>query len=149
MRCMILLKANQATEAGTLPSKELLAAMTRYNEELANAGVLVAGEGLQPSARGARVHLAGSRRTVETGPFADHAGLIAGFWIFEVPSLEAAIEWVKRCPFPFEGDGAAEIEIRPLYEMDDFGAEFTPELRAAEARLRAQIAGQGKSTPRH
>jgi hypothetical protein len=138
MRFMILLKADAKTEAGALPTADLLAAMGKYNEALADAGVLLAGEGLQPSSRGARVKFSGDARTVTDGPFPEAGGLIAGFWIFETASREEAIEWVKRCPNPL--DGEAEIEIRQVYEAEDFGAEFTPELRAAEERLRTRIA---------
>ena len=138
MRFMILLKANTTTEAGVLPTEEQLAEMGRYNEELVKAGVLLAGEGLQPSSKGARVMFSGGSRTVVDGPFPDTNALIAGFWIFETASREEAIEWVKRCPNLLNGE--AEIEIRRVYEADDFGAELTPELRAAEERLRTQIA---------
>ncbi|PKM44459.1 MAG: dehydrogenase [Gammaproteobacteria bacterium HGW-Gammaproteobacteria-1] len=141
MRFMILLKADKSTEAGKLPSTEMLAAMGKYNEELVNAGVMLAGEGLQPTARGVRVRFSGDRRTVTEGPF-DDTGLIAGFWIFNVKSMDEAIAWVKRCPNPLEGD--AEIEIRRIYEADDFGAEFTPELREAEERVREHIARHDK-----
>jgi hypothetical protein len=136
MRFMILLKADANTEAGKLPSEEMLAAMGRYNEELAKAGVLLAGEGLQPSSKGARVKISGTRRTVVDGPFTETKELIAGFWILQVGSKEEAIEWVKRVPSPLEGD--AEIEIRQVFEADDFGEAFTPELREQEERLRAQ-----------
>lgn len=139
MRFMILLKANQETEAGVLPSKELLIAMGKYNEELMAAGVLEAGEGLQPTSKGARVRFAGSQHSVTNGPFADAEHDIAGFWIFNVQSLDEAIEWVKRCPFPFAQGGEAEIEIRQVYEASDFGAAFTPELRAAEERMREHL----------
>jgi hypothetical protein len=138
MRFMILLKADQNTEAGVMPSEKLLTDMTRYNEELVKAGVMLAGEGLQPSSKGARVKFSGDKRTVTDGPFAETKELIAGFWIFQVKSKEEAIEWVKRCPNPLEGE--AEIEIRQVFEAEDFGAEFTPELRQAEERMRAQIA---------
>jgi hypothetical protein len=138
MRFMILLKADATTEAGVLPTEEQLAEMGKYNEELVKAGVLVAGEGLQPSSTGARVRFSGDARTVVDGPFPGANGLIAGFWIFETASREEAIEWVKRCPVPLEED--AEIEIRQVYEAEDFGAELTPELREAEERLRRQIA---------
>lgn len=140
MKFMILLKADRDTEAGVLPSQELLTAMMQYNEELVKAGVMVAGEGLQPSSKGARVKFSGDQRTVTDGPFAETKELIAGFWIFEVNSLQEAIEWVKRCPNPLEGE--AEIEIRPIYEADDFGEAFTPELREQEERLRAQAAAR-------
>ncbi len=138
MRFMILLKADKNTEAGVMPSEKLLADMGNYNEELAKAGVLLAGEGLHPSAKGARVRFSGKKRTVIDGPFAETKELIAGFWMIQVKSKEEAIEWVKRCPNPL--DGEAEIEIRQVFEADDFGAEFTPELRAQEERLRAQVA---------
>ena len=139
MRFMVILKADKNTEAGVMPSTELLTAMTKYNEELANAGVMQAGEGLQPTAKGARVTFSGSKRTVAKGPFPDPKHLIAGFWIFKVNSLDEAIEWVKKCPNPLDGD--AEIEIRQIFEAEDFGAEFTPELREAEERLRQQTSG--------
>ncbi len=129
MRFMVIVKATQASEAGEMPSEELLAAMGRYNEELVKAGVMLAGEGLQPSAKGARVRFSGNARTVIDGPFAETRELIAGFWMFQVASLEEAIEWVKRCPNPF--DGESEIEIRQVFEAEDFGEEFTPELRGA------------------
>ena len=138
MRFMILLKADATTEAGMLPNEKLLAEMGKYNEELAKAGVLLAGEGLQPSSKGARVRFSGDERTVIDGPFPEAEELIAGFWIFETASREEAIEWVKRCPNPL--DGEAEIEIRQVYEAEDFGEEFTPELREAEERLRALTA---------
>src|SRR5687767_9267656 len=136
MRFMILIKANKDTEAGVMPSQELLAAMGKYNEELVKAGVMLAGEGLQSSSKGARVRFSGDKRTVIDGPFAETKELIAGFWIWQVKSKEEAIEWVKRCPNP-TGD-EAEIEIRQVFEAEDFGAEFTPELREQEERLRAQ-----------
>lgn len=140
MRFMVLVKANQETEAGVLPSEDLLAAMGRYNEELLNAGVMLAGEGLHPSAKGARVRFSGQQRTVVDGPFAEAKDLIAGFWIFEVASLAEAIEWVKRCPNPTGGE--SEIEIRQVFEADDFGPEFTPELREQEERQRAALAAK-------
>ena len=136
MRFMILLKADKSTEAGVMPEEKLLADMGRYNEELVKAGVLLAGEGLQPSSKGARVKFSGTKRTVVDGPFAETKELIAGFWMFQVKSKEEAIEWVKRCPNPLMGD--AEIEIRQVFEAEDFGAEFTPELREQEERIRAQ-----------
>lgn len=144
MRFMILVKATPDTEAGVMPDTELLAAMGRYNEELVNAGVLLAGEGLHPSARGARVRFCGERRSVIDGPFAETKELIAGFWLIQVRSLEEAIEWVRRCPNPTGADG--EIEIRQVFEAEDFGAEFTPELRAQEERQRARIAGHDADT---
>jgi hypothetical protein len=139
MRFMVLLKADKSSEAGILPSEQLLADMTRYNEELVKAGVLLAAEGLQPSAKGARVKLSGSKRTVIDGPFAETKELIAGFWILQTRSKEEAIEWVKRCPSPMEGEDA-EIEIRQIFEASDFGEAFTPELRDREVRLGEQMA---------
>jgi hypothetical protein len=138
MRFMILIKADKNTEAGVLPSEKLLREMGKFNEELVKAGVMLAGEGLQPSSKGARVRFSGGKRTVLDGPFTETKELICGFWIWQVKSKQEAIEWVKRCPDPLEGD--AEIEIRQIFEAEDFGAEFTPELRAQEERLRAQIA---------
>ena len=140
MRFMVIVKASKDSEAGVMPSQKLLAEMSKYNEELVTAGVLLAGEGLQPSSKGARVKISGNKRTVIDGPFAETKELIAGFWLFEVKSKEEAIEWVKRCPNPLEGD--SEIEIRQLFEAEDFGAEFTPELREAEERMRAQVAAR-------
>jgi hypothetical protein len=138
MRFMLLVKATKDTEAGVLPSEELLTEMGKYNEELAKAGVLLAGEGLQPSSKGARIKFSGDKRTVTDGPFTESKELIAGFWLIEAKSKEEAIEWVKRCPNPMP-DGEAEIEIRQVYEAEDFGPEFTPELREQEERLRAQM----------
>jgi len=135
---MILVKANTDTEAGVLPEEKLLAAMGKYNEELVKAGVLLAGEGLHPSAKGARVKFSGEQRTVTDGPFTETKELIAGFWLIEVKSKEEAIEWVKRAPNP-SPDRESEIEIRQVFEAEDFGAEFTPELREQEERLRARI----------
>jgi hypothetical protein len=140
MRFMVMVRANKDTEAGVMPEERLLAEMGRYNEELVKAGIMLAGEGLHPSSKGARVRFSGAGRTVIDGPFAETKELIAGFWLLQVKSLEEAIEWVKRCPNPL--DGESEIEIRQVFEADDFGAEFTPELREQEERLRAQIAGQ-------
>jgi hypothetical protein len=142
MRFMVLVKADKNTEAGVMPSEKLLADMAQYNEELAKAGILLAGEGLHPSSKGARVRFAGARRTVVDGPFKDSKDLICGFWMFQVKSKEEAIEWVKRCPNPVEGE--TEIEIRQVFEADDFGAELTPELREAEQRMRDQIAAKKK-----
>jgi hypothetical protein len=139
MRFMIIVKASQDSEAGKLPSRELLEAMGKYNEELVKAGVLLSGEGLQPSSKGARVRFSGDRRIVIDGPFAETKELVAGFWLWQVQSREEAIEWVKRCPNPMPGT-EAEIEIRQVFEEEDFGAEFTPELRAQEARVRDQAA---------
>jgi hypothetical protein len=144
MRFMVIVKADRNTEAGAMPSEQLLAAMGKYNEELVNAGVLLAGEGLHPSSKGARVRFSGSSRTVVDGPFPETKELIAGFWVFQVKSLEEAIEWVKRCPNPLEGE--SEVEIRQVFETEDFGAEFTPELREQEERIRtraAELAGRG------
>ncbi len=137
MRVMVIVKATKNSEAGVMPSQELLAAMGRFNEELVEAGVMLAGEGLHPSAKGARVRFAGGKRTVIDGPFAETKELIAGYWLWQVKSKEEAIEWVKRCPDPMPGE-EAQIEIRQLFEAEDFGAEFTPELRAQEERLRAK-----------
>ncbi len=138
MRVMVIVKATAESEAGVLPSTELLTAMGRYNEELVNAGVLVAGEGLHPSARGKRVRFEGDQRTVIDGPFADTQGLVAGFWLWQVGSMDEAVEWARRCPNPMPGGG--ELELRPVFEAEDFGAEFTPELRELVDQLRAQIA---------
>jgi hypothetical protein len=139
MRFMIIIKASQDSEAGIMPSTELLTAMGNYNEELAKAGILLAGEGLQPSSKGARVRFSGDKRTVIDGPFAETKELIAGFWLWQVKSKEEAIEWVKRCPNPMPGT-EAEIEIRQVFELEDFGAQLTPELREQEERA----FGQGK-----
>ena len=142
MRFMVMIKANQDTEAGVLPDEKLLTEMGKYNEELVKAGIMLAGEGLQPSSKGARVRFSGKNRTVVDGPFAETKELIAGFWIWKVKSKEEAIEWVKRCPNPTLGD--SEIEIRQVFESEDFGDEFTPELREQEDRLRAEIAAKQK-----
>jgi len=136
MRFMIIVKATTISEAGAMPSERLLAEMGRYNEELVKAGILLAGEGLHPSAKGARVRFSGAKRTVIDGPFPETNDLVAGFWLWQVKSKEEAVEWVKRCPNPH--DEETEIEIRQVFEADDFGAEFTPELRAQEERQRAQ-----------
>ncbi|TCV66071.1 YciI family protein [Pseudomonas fluorescens] len=140
MRFMVIVKASPESEAGEMPSEELLAAMGAYNEELVKAGVMLAGEGLHPSAEGVRVQFSGKNRTVVDGPFAETKELIAGFWIFKVQSLQEAIDWVKRCPNPMVSD--SEIEIRQVFELEEFGESFTPELREQEERLRAQMAGQ-------
>ncbi|CUI05950.1 PhnB protein [Janthinobacterium sp. CG23_2] len=134
---MIIVKASPESEAGKMPSEKLLTEMGKYNEELVKAGVMLAGEGLHPSSRGARVQFSGNKRTVVDGPFAETKELVAGFWLIQVKSKEEAIEWVKRCPNPMEND--SEIEIRQVFEAEDFGAEFTPELREQEERLRAQL----------
>jgi hypothetical protein len=138
MRCMVIVKATKDSEAGVMPSTELLAAMGKFNEELVKAGVMLAGEGLQPSSKGKRVRFSGPTRTVVDGPFTESNELIAGFWLWQVRSMEEAVEWVKRCPNPMPGE--SEIEIRPVFEAEDFGAEFTPELKEQEERLRQQIA---------
>src|SRR5687768_3448243 len=138
MRVMVIVKANQDTEAGVMPDEKLLTDMGNYNEELVKAGVMLAGEGLHPSSKGARVKFSGTQRTVIDGPFAETKELIAGFWLFEVKSKEEAIEWVKRCPNPMEGE--SEIEIRQVFETSDFGDALTPELKEAEERLRAKAA---------
>ncbi len=140
MRFMILIKATKDSEAGKMPDEKLLAEMAKFNEELVKAGVMLAGEGLHPSSKGARVKFSGNKRTVIDGPFAETKELIAGFWIWQVKSKEEAIEWVKRCPNPHDKD----IEIRQIFETEDFGAELTPELRAQEERLRAEIERQKK-----
>jgi len=144
MRFMVIVKATKDSEAGVMPEEKLLAEMGKYNEELVKAGILLAAEGLQPSSKGARVRFSGDKRTVIDGPFAETKELIAGFWLWQVKSKEEAIEWVKRCPNPFPGTQESEIEIRQVFEADDFGAEFTPELREQEERLRAQVAEQQK-----
>ncbi|PMU07996.1 MULTISPECIES: YciI family protein [unclassified Pseudomonas] len=138
MRFMIIVKASPDSEAGVMPSKELMTAMGNFNEELARAGILIDCDGLQPSSKGARVRFSGDQRTVIDGPFAETKELIAGYWIWQVESKQEAIEWVKRCPNPMPGTDA-EIEIRQVYEAEDFGDEFTPELREQEERLRAQV----------
>jgi hypothetical protein len=139
---MILIKADKNSEAGALPDEKLLTEMGKFNEELVKAGVMLAGEGLHPSSKGARVKFSGAKRTVIDGPFAETKELIAGFWLWQVKSKEEAIEWVKRCPNPMSGE--SEIEIRQVFEASDFGDEFTPELREAEERMRAQILESGK-----
>jgi hypothetical protein len=139
---MILVKADKSSEAGILPSRKLLEEMGKYNEELVKAGVLLAGEGLQPSSKGARVRFSGNKRTVIDGPFSETKELIAGFWLIQVKSKEEAIEWVKRVPNPFPDSQESEIEIRQVFEAADFGDEFTPELREQEERHRAAIAAK-------
>lgn len=138
MRVMVIIKANKESEAGVMPSEKMLTEMGRYNEELVKAGVMLAGEGLHPSSRGKRVRFSGGKTTVIDGPFAEAKELIAGFWLWQVRSIEEAVEWVKRIPHP-DGIEESEIEIRPVFEADDFGAEYTPELREQEERLRAQV----------
>ena len=144
MRVMVIIKANEASEAGVLPGEKMLTEMGKFNEELVKAGVMLAGEGLHPSSKGKRVRFSGEKRAVIDGPFAETKELIAGFWLWQVRSLEEAVEWVKRIPAPNEGDPGygevSEIEIRPVFEASDFGAEFTPELREQEERWRAQLA---------
>ena len=140
MRFIVLVKADKDSEAGVMPNEQLLTAMGNFNDELVKAGVMVAGEGLHPSSKGARVKFSGEKRTVIDGPFTEVKELIAGYWIWQVNSLEEAIEWVKRCPNPMGGE--SEIEIRQVFEVDDFGAEFTPELREQDERQRAQMAAK-------
>ncbi len=137
MRVMVVVKASKDSEAGVMPSKKLLAQMGKYNEELVKAGVLQAAEGLHPTSKGARVKFSGEKRTVVDGPFAETKELIAGFWLWQVKSMEEAIEWAKRCPNPHPGE--SEIEIRPIFEASDFGDEFTPELREQEKRIRTKL----------
>ena len=137
MRVMVMVKATKDSEAGVLPDQKLLTDMGKFNEELAKAGILLAGEGLQASSKGARVRFSGSKRTVIDGPFAETKELVAGFWLWQVKSMAEAIEWVKRCPNPMPGD--SEIEVRQVFEAEDFGAEFTPELRAQEEQLRGKV----------
>ena len=139
MRFMILIKADKNSEAGVMPSEKLLAEMGKFNEELVQAGIMLAGEGLHPSSKAARVKFSGAKRIVTDGPFAETKELIAGFWIWKCASMQEAIDWVKRCPNPMPGE-EPEIEIRQVFESEDFGAEFTPELREQEERLRAQTA---------
>jgi len=147
MRFMVIVKATKNSEAGVMPSEKLLAEMGKFNEELVNAGVMLAGEGLHPSSKGARVKFSGGKRTVIDGPFAETKELVAGFWLWQVKSKQEAIEWVKRCPDPMPGE-EAEIEIRQVFEAEDFGAEFTPELREQEERVRAQAEKLAKSAKR-
>ena len=140
MRVMVLVKADKNSEAGMMPDEKMLTEMGAFNEELVKAGIMLEGEGLKPSSAGARVRFNGKNRTVIDGPFAETKELVAGYWIWKVKSLAEAIEWVKRCPNPMPGE--SEIEIRPIFEAEDFGAEFTPELREHEERLRAEIAAR-------
>jgi hypothetical protein len=144
MRVMVFVKATKNSEAGAMPSEKLLADMGKFNEELVKAGVMLAGEGLHPSRKGKRVRFSGGKKTVVDGPFTETKELVAGFWIWQVKSMDEAVEWVKRCPDPMPGE-ESEIEIRPVFENEDFGKEFTPELRAQEDRLRAEIERQKKS----
>jgi len=138
MRVMVIVKATKDSEAGVLPSEKLLADMGKFNEELVNAGVMLAGEGLHPSSKGKRVVFSGGKRAIVDGPFTETKELIAGFWLWQVASMDEALEWLKRCPDPMPGEESV-IEIRPVFEADDFGAELTPELRAQEERLRAKV----------
>src|SRR5690349_11324107 len=138
MRFMVIVKANRESEAGVMPKREMLEKMGKYNEQLVKAGVMLVGEGLHPSSRGKRVKFSGSQRTVTDGPFAETKELIAGFWIWKVKSMDEAVEWLKKAPF----GGGTELEIRPIFEAEDFGAQLTPELREQEERLRARIASQ-------
>jgi hypothetical protein len=140
MRFMVIVKASKESEAGIMPSQKLLTEMGKFNEELVKAGVMLAGDGLQPSSKGKRVRFSGEKRTVIDGPFAETKELIAGYWLWQVRSMEEAIEWVKRCPNPHQGE--SEIEIRQVFETEDFGAELTPELRKREEKLRDQLAGK-------
>ena len=142
MRVMVMVKASKGSEAGEMPTEDLLRAMGAFNEELVKAGIMLAGEGLKPTREAKRVHFSGTKRTVTDGPFAETKELIAGYWLWQVKSMDEAVEWVKRCPNP-TGD-EAEIEIRQVFEAEDFGAEFTPELREQEERLRAEIDGAAK-----
>ncbi|PYM64501.1 MAG: dehydrogenase [Candidatus Rokuibacteriota bacterium] len=144
MRLMVIVKATKNSEAGVMPSEKLLAEMGKFNEELVKAGVMLAGEGLHPSSKGKRIVFSGGRKRVIDGPFAETKELIAGFWLWQVRSMEEALEWVRRCPDPMPGEESV-IEIRPVFEADDFGKEFTPELRAQEERLRAEVERQRKS----
>jgi len=140
MRVMVVVKASKDSEAGVMPSEQLLTEMGAFNEELVKAGIMLAGEGLHPSSKGKRIRFSGKNRTVIDGPFAETKELIAGFWLWQVKSMDEAVEWAKRCPNPMNED--SDLEIRPVFEAEDFGAEFTPELREQEDRLRAQIEGK-------
>jgi hypothetical protein len=138
MRVIVMVKANKDSEAGVMPNKQILTAMGKFNEELVKAGVMLAGEGLHPSSKGKRIKFSGGKQTIMDGPFTETKELVAGFWLWQVRSMEEAVEWLKRSPF----DGGAEVEIRPVFEAEDFGAELTPELREQEQRLRAQVAAR-------
>jgi hypothetical protein len=142
MRVMVMVKATKASEAGELPDEKMLTEMGKYNEELVKAGIMVAGEGLHPSSKGKRVRFSGTRRTVIDGPFAETKELVAGYWLWNVKSMDEAVEWLKRCPNPMNEE--SDVEIRPLFEADDFGEAYTPELRAQEQRLRDEVARQKK-----
>jgi hypothetical protein len=137
MRVIVFVKATADSEAGLMPTEQLLADMGRYNEELVKAGIMLAGEGLKPTSQAKRIHFSGKNRTVIDGPFAETKELVAGYWLWQVRSMDEAIEWARRCPNPMPGD--SDLEIRPIFEAEDFGAEFTPELREQEERLRAQL----------
>jgi hypothetical protein len=141
MRVMVMVKASKDSEAGVMPSEKLLTEMGRFNEELVKAGVMLAGEGLKPSSKGKRVRFSGDKRTVIDGPFAETKELVAGYWLWQVASMDEAVQWARRCPNPMPGT-ESDLEIRPVFEAEDFGAEFTPELREQEARLRAQTASK-------
>jgi hypothetical protein len=141
MRVMVIVKATKNSEAGVMPGEQLLTEMGKYNEELVKAGVMLAGEGLHPSSKAKRIKFSGSKRTVVDGPFTEAKELVAGYWVWQVRSIEEAVEWARRCPDPMPGE-EAELEIRPIFEADDFGKEFTPELRAQEERLRAEVERQ-------
>lgn len=143
MKVMVIVKATKNSEAGLMPSEELFAAMGKFNEELVNAGIMLDGDGLQPSARGKRIQFSGGKRTVIDGPFTETKELVAGYWIWQVRSIDEAVEWARRCPDPMPGE-EAELEIRPIYGPEDFGVEFTPELRAHNDRLAAEIERQRK-----
>jgi len=138
MKVLVIVKATRNSEAGVLPGEKLLAEMGRFNEELVKAGVLIAGEGLHPSAKGKRIHFSGGRRSVVDGPFPETKALVAGFWVWKVRSMDEAVEWARRCPDPMPGE-EAELELRPIFEAEDFGEVLTPELRAQEERLRAEV----------
>ncbi|MGE5206741.1 MAG: YciI family protein [Chlamydiota bacterium] len=143
MRVMVIVKASKDSEAGVMPSQKLLADMGKFNEELVKAGIMLAGDGLQPSSKGKRVRFSGEKRTVIDGPFTETKELIAGYWVWQVRSMEEAVEWLKRCPNPHPGE--SEVEIRQVFEAEDFGSEFTPELREQEARLRSQVEARKRS----
>jgi len=143
MRVMVIVKASKESEAGAMPDEKMLSEMGKYNEELVKAGIMVAGEGLHPTSRAKRVHFSGTKRTVIDGPFAETKELIAGYWLWQVKSMDEAVEWLKRCPNPHNEE--SDVDIRPVFEAEDFGAEFTPELREQEQRLRERIEAQRKS----
>ena len=144
MRVMVIVKATKSSEAGLMPDEALLGAMGKFNEELVKAGIMQAGDGLHPSSKGKRVRFAAGKKTVIDGPFSQPGELVAGYWVWQVKSLDEALEWVKRCPDPMPGE-ESELEIRPIFEAEDFGAEFTPELRAQEERLRVEVERQRRS----